>query len=363
MLIARSALVEVARNFVAALVGSTAAVFFMLAVIFMKKTPGVGLGFLVEVFPLFFPLALQFTVPISMLGATVMAFSRMASSRELTALSASGVRLGTIVAPVLAFAAIVALGAFLLTEVTAPLAASRLRSAKRDLITQLQTSFRSGLRDLDLGRGRISFESFAGREFSDVCVEWRQDDGTYELWRAQSGSISVTKDDRVVLALQNAQQTLPRQTKHGEATLSVGDIVLEHSLADFVDAGGRARNRADLVAEELAYAIAREGPGAERQRISPSKAFEELARRSALAASAFFFALIAIPAGILTSRRGRVGAILYGVGPIMVGYFPAVIAGSNLARGGTLPAYPALWAPNALLAVVAVVLLVRRVRV
>ena len=84
--------------------------------------------------------------------------------------------LGTLARPVLAFAAVIALAAFILTDLASPFAAARLNTARRDLIYQLQTSFRAGLCDLDLGRGRISFESFDGRDFADVCVEWRTSD-------------------------------------------------------------------------------------------------------------------------------------------------------------------------------------------
>ena len=84
MLIARSVLLEVARMFLAALTATTGVAFFLLCIMFLKKTPGVGMGFLVEVFPLFFPLALQFTVPLAVLTGTVMTFTRMAGDGELS---------------------------------------------------------------------------------------------------------------------------------------------------------------------------------------------------------------------------------------------------------------------------------------
>ena len=63
------------------------------------------MGFLVEIFPLFFPLALQFTVPLSMLFATVMTFNRVSGDGELTSLAACGIPLRVIARPVLAFGA------------------------------------------------------------------------------------------------------------------------------------------------------------------------------------------------------------------------------------------------------------------
>ncbi|MDH3590352.1 MAG: LptF/LptG family permease [Planctomycetota bacterium] len=348
MLMARSVLREVARMFFAALVATTSVAFFLLSITFLKKSPGVGMGFLLEIFPLFFPIALQFTVPLSMLAAVVLTFTRIAGDGELTAMAASGIPLRTVARPVLAFAAIVAVAAFWLTDLSAPYAAARLRAARRDLLQQLQTSFRAGLCDLDLGRGRISFERYDKGEFEDVCVEWRHSPTEFELWRAQSGSISITSDDHVVVELRNAQEVTPRITKRGAMALSVGHVVFERSLTDIVGAGTRRRQRTGLTARELAYVGRADIPSRPGVRITSAKAREELARRSALAASAFFFAWLAIPLGVLTAGGGSVRAFLLGIGPVLIGYFPVVVLGSSLARDGKVAAYPALWAANAL---------------
>jgi len=356
MLIARSVLLEVARNFLGALAATTGVAFFMLCITFMKRTPGIGLGFLVDVFPLFFPLALQFTLPLAMLTGIVVTFSRMAQDGEITALAASGVSVGKLARPVLAGAAVIAVLSFALTDLAAPFAAARLRQAKRDIIHQLQTAFRSGLCDLDLGRGRISFESFHGRRFEDLCLEWHRAEGDPILWRAQSGSISVTDDDRVVLALENAQEVLDRETDRGEVSIRLGRAEVERSLTDIVGDSTVRRKRSSLKAEGLAYVMRRgiePGPGIRLDRLD---AAEELARRTALSAALFFFALVGIPLGVLTSRGGRVGAFLFGIGPVLIVYFPLVLFGSNVGRSGAVPAFPALWSGNVLLLVIGLAL-------
>jgi lipopolysaccharide export LptBFGC system permease protein LptF len=89
---------------------------------------------------------------------------------------------------------------------------------------------------------------------------------------------------------------------------------------------------------------------------------EELARRTALAGSAFFYALVAIPLGVLTARGGRIGALLFGIAPVILVYLPVVVAASSLARGGRLPAFPALWAGNVLLLAAGAAMLPRLAR-
>jgi lipopolysaccharide export LptBFGC system permease protein LptF len=89
---------------------------------------------------------------------------------------------------------------------------------------------------------------------------------------------------------------------------------------------------------------------------------EELARRAALAGSTFFYALVGIPLGVLASRGGRVGSFLFAIVPVVVVYLPIVIAMSALAQRGTLPAFPALWAGNAVLFVAGIGMLLRLAR-
>jgi lipopolysaccharide export LptBFGC system permease protein LptF len=350
MLIARSVVAEVLRTFLAGLGATTGLAFFLLSMRFLERSPGVGLGFLVEVFPLFFPMALQFTVPLAMLAATVMTFGRLAGDGELAALAASGVPLRVVAWPVLALAAVVALGSILLSDVASPFAAARLDAARRDLPQQLKTAFRAGLCDLDLEGGRISFESFEGRDFKDVCLEWRTGEDV-ELWRAERGSIAVTPDERVVIALRSVQRVLPWRREKAELFPAAREIVLERSLADIMAATGR-RPRTGMEAWQLAYVAKRGGSGG-------LEAAEELARRTALAGSALFYALIGIPLGILTARGGRVGAFLLGIAPVLIVYLPIVVAASSLARSGRLPALPALWTGNALLLLVAAAMLPR----
>jgi lipopolysaccharide export system permease protein len=362
MLIGRTVLAEAGRNFGVSLVSTTGVAFFMLSITFLKRTPGVGLGFLVEVFPLFFPLALQFTVPLACLSSVTLTFGRMQGDGELTALAAAGISPATMVRPVLAAAATLALCAVLATDQMAPIAAARLRDAKRNIVHQLQTSFRSGLSDLDLGgHGRISFESFRDGEFLDVCLEWTHEDQKHFI-RARRGLISVTEDGIVNLTLKDGRDSMPISTGEGEAHLRFAGVTVSVSLDDLTGLAGRARRRNDMQAWELAYVGRRGVERGSSARVTSASAMEELARRTALAGSAFFFAFVGIPLGVLSAKGGRVGAFLGALAPVLLVYFPLVIGGSNMARAGRLPAYPALWAGNVVLLVTGLVLLRRVVR-
>jgi len=349
MLLARSVLGETARNFVSSLLLTTGMAFFVLSVIFLKRTPGVGMDFLLEVFPLFFPLALQFTVPLAMLVATVFTFSRMAGDGELIAMGASGVPLMHVVRPVLALAACVAVAALALGDVIAPITARRIRTLTLDLVPQLQTSMGAGKRDIDFGDAHISFDSYRDGTLTDAVLETRGREGEVLLWRARRGGIAMTPGDNLVLRLEEAGIVKAPTTGGGELHVSLGSLGHEVPVTALVGEGRLRRKRTDLRADELAYAAARDLEDGPDKPLQAARALEELARRTALPASAFFFALVGVPLGIFSARGGRIATFFLAISPVLLVYFPIVIAGADLARNGRVPAYPALWTGNAVL--------------
>ena len=97
----------------------------------------VGKGLPASVIAEFFLLALPFTVamtlPMAVLVAVLYAFSRLASESEITALKASGVSMGRILAPVLGGAAVLALGMIYFNDFVLPEANHRLRTLQTDI--------------------------------------------------------------------------------------------------------------------------------------------------------------------------------------------------------------------------------------
>ncbi|MEE8107108.1 MAG: LptF/LptG family permease [Planctomycetota bacterium] len=365
MLLGRSVLLEVGRNFLAALGATTAMAFFVLCMTFLKRTPGIGVGFLADLMPLFVPEALQLTVPLAMLTATVLTVGRMAGDGELTALAAAGLPARVVYLPILAFAAVVALGSLLMTDVAAPFAQRQLRAARKQIPQQLQTSFRAGLRNLQLGanRGSLSFETIVGDEFHDICIEYRQPDGTPRLVRAERGSIAITPDDWMVMRLERPRGVQPHSTKEGLLHFSATDVGYALPIARLLEEKALYRNRKDLLGWELAHVHARNMVPTRGVRFGASSALEQLARRGALAAAALFFCLVGISLGLRSASTGGIGALLTSVTPVLVIYFPIIMAMSSLAKKGKLPAYPALWLANFIAAAVGLWMLRRASRI
>jgi lipopolysaccharide export system permease protein len=82
----------------------------------------------------------------------------------------------------------------------------------------------------------------------------------------------------------------------------------------------------------------------------------ELRMRPALAFGCFFFVLVGCPVGIWLGRSDYLSAFITCFVPIVLIYYPVLLCGNNLAKGGKLDPTLGTWAANGLMALIAVVL-------
>ncbi|VAX16125.1 hypothetical protein MNBD_NITROSPINAE03-2082 [hydrothermal vent metagenome] len=68
--------------------------------------------------------------------------------------------------------------------------------------------------------------------------------------------------------------------------------------------------------------------------------------------------LLGAPVGIMTHRRGSAGGFGIGVLLIVLNYF-FLMMGQGLGAGGKIPPVAAMWAPNAIMAIIGVYFIVR----
>ena len=93
------------------------------------------------------------------------------------------------------------------------------------------------------------------------------------------------------------------------------------------------------------------------------RAFEsEKHLRPALALGCLCFALIGVPIGIWANRADFLSSFIIGFLPIIMIYYPILISGTNFAKDGRAPIPVAMWAADALFAIVATSMCWRLVR-
>src|SRR5438094_504030 len=94
---------------------------------------GLPWGVIVEVFVLSIPFIVATTLPMAVLVAVLYAFTHLAGDNEITAMQASGVSVGRVIAPVLGGATVVALLSFLWNDQVLPRSNHRLRTLQVDI--------------------------------------------------------------------------------------------------------------------------------------------------------------------------------------------------------------------------------------
>jgi lipopolysaccharide export system permease protein len=83
----------------------------------------------------------------------------------------------------------------------------------------------------------------------------------------------------------------------------------------------------------------------------------ERTMRGAMAWGSFFFVLLGAPVGIRFARRDFLSAFISCFVPIIIIYYPLMLGGANLGRGGFVPPILALWAGNGVLLVLTALVL------
>jgi len=349
--------------------------------------------------PYFMPYILCFSLPMAFLVASILAFGRLESSGEISAMRAAGMRLTTIVAPVLAVALLAALPVLFLVDAGIGWgfrrAGEKVVNSGADSILKrvgAGTTFRVDTRDRSYRIHRFgggpggerplavvefaggaprevllardhALEAEAGGERDVLCFHVGDSSAAgFSLARirrpgevvlAKSGDFSVATGNesrrRGDFGGKPYQKSLSENVRE-EAALraSLRDLereeldsavrVAEIALAGGMpDAGTRARIKKAIAARDGARA------GLERESAVLRYCEMEIHRKLSFAFGPFALALLGIPLGLKFARGGRLAAFGVGVGTIAIFYYPLWFAGQGLATSGSLPAGPAVW--------------------
>ena len=100
---------------------------------------GLSPGVIAQFFALSVPFTVAMTTPMSVLVATLYAFSRLASENEVTAMKANGISLSRLLVPVLLSASIISVGMIWFNDVVLPASNHQLRKLQGDIARKKPT--------------------------------------------------------------------------------------------------------------------------------------------------------------------------------------------------------------------------------
>ena len=315
---------------------------------------GVSAFYVLQLFLLLTPWLLTFTIPISVLSATLLAFGRLASDNEIIALKASGVGIYRIAAPILIAALLISLFCIPLNDKILPKSGYNARKLIKEM------GIKNPLALLEPGVFIKGFENYiifvysmSGNILNNIRIYQPQEGRPTRTIVAEEGEIIPMPEEGTIkfkLKKGSADEALPNNP--GKFYKLVFDTYyMTLNLKDAEDTKKIQRKPREMSIAELRNEIKQ----FEKDKIRTTRLYIEIHNKLALAFSNFVFALIAIPIAIRTHRREK--SINFGLTMVLfIIYWGIMLGGVACAMRNIVPPWAGIWMANILMSLVGVIL-------
>ncbi len=299
-----------------------------------------------KLFAYILPTFLEVTVPMALLLAVLLSFSRLSADSEIIALKTSGISLYQMIVPVAGFTALVTLLALMLALYARPWGNSNLKASLYEIA---KTRASAGLRE------RVFNDDFAGLviyvehieppgdRLEGILIADGRDPNQRNTVLAKDGFLVANEEAHSVTLrlLDGSIHTfLPGEKSYHKTDFTTYDVSLNLSVA-LARFSQREKDAQEMTYGELRRAIA-ERAAAGRP---VNTELVELHRKFSLPFACLVFGLIAVPLGVQPVRAARSRSFSISLALIFV-YYLMLTAGEAMAEKGRLPAIVALWIPN-----------------
>lgn len=389
-LIQRYILSELLKVFCLLVVVLTALLVFV-GVAEQVKDEGIGAKQILQILPYVVPSMLPFTIPATLLLAVTVVYGRVAGDLEVTAVKAAGISPMKLLSPAFGLGLVLTVASFGLTNYAIPWAMGNIErvvtQAMEDIFLDMlraqhymsqpekgysitvqrvtdkgilvNPTFRYRNSDHDqvtvnASYARISFDL----EEMKAIVELRDAHGSVP------GRDTGMSMDRQTISLDLDQQLMKRKPRH----MTIETI--EERIAEFEES--RELNRLKRDQEAAMALLTGEFDRLSDPAIQEYAGYDNLAdhrqrrlrtevhSRYAMAGSCLFFALLGGPFAVLQARRQFITSFIMCFLPILLVYYPVMFLMVNLSKHGDVNPAWAMWVPNVVLAIAAIVV-VRKV--
>ncbi|MFH1645459.1 MAG: LptF/LptG family permease [Candidatus Omnitrophota bacterium] len=318
----------------------------MLKLADMIVNKGVSILYIGRLFILLIPYVLSYTIPMSLLTATMICFGRLSSDNELTAMRATGISFYSIAAPVLILGLIISLGGVYLNDRILP--ASHFKSYKliKKIGVEKPTAYLEAGTFIKSFKGYIVFiHSIDENKLNDIRIYQLQNDGPTRTIVAESGEIITQPEKNIVkLKLNNGTADEPNPSNPSIFyKLNFRTYYMSLNLENTLNESQIEKKPKDMTIKELKDEISK----FKSQKIDPTPLIIEIHRKIAMAFSSFIFVLVALPLAINTRRREK--SVGFGMSIILLTiYYLLLIGGQALALKGLLTPITGIWLANIL---------------
>lgn len=328
--------------------------------ILARGVPGVQV---MQLFGYVLPSFLELTIPMALMLSIVVAFGRLATDGELTALRAAGLSLVQLIGPVMLFSALVAASTFVLALHARPWANRQVNHTIYEIAkTRATAALKPQVFNSTFGGMVIyvdSIEQVSGLMKGILVSDERESYRRTTIFSA-AGRL-VTNEDQKTVYLQMLDGTSLSYHAGQESYDKTDFKSLEVNL-DLEEDVGRDRIQPTLTPSEMSWDQLLEARQA-KQAAGDSAIEEgiEMQRKFVLSAAALILPIIAVPLGIQRSRAVRARSLGVSITVILVYYF-GLSGAMTLIRREAVGLEVGMWTPNAVLAVIGILLFVRAAR-
>lgn len=318
---------------------------------------GISPLYVANLFLLLMPWLLTFTIPISVLSATLLAFGRLASDNEIIALKASGVGVLRIASPIIIASLMISLFCIPLNDKILPSSGYNARKLIKEIgiknpLALIEPGiFIKGFKDYIIFVYNIS-----GNKLKNIRIYQPQEGKPTRTIVAEEGEVvAVPEENAVRLELRNgsADESMPNDPdnfyKIMFQTYSMNLDLKEAMEYEKIDKKPREMSIRELRKEIVKF---------NKDKINTTPLYIEIHNKLALAFSSFVFAILGIPIAIRTHRREK--SINFGLTMFLfLIYWGIMLGGVACSIRGIMPAWVGIWMANAVMFFIGIVLFIK----
>jgi len=298
---------------------------------------------------------LVMTIPMSVLLAVLVSFSRLSADSEITAMRASGISIHRMMPPVIVFSTL----AYILTSF---------------IYVQLLPNTNQKLREMkfDLFRTQASIgvtPHVFNTDFNDVMIYVNDVDHKTGLMKGVFIADNRNQKQPVIIVASEGQEHKIAQTNMLNLRLKDGcthelysDDERRYSMTPYSTMDlGLSMFRFDNVSivkserEMTISELLERSQERKSQGRSDARQWVEIWKKTALPFACFVFGILGVPMGMVSNRGGKSAAFATSIGLILV-YYIFLTGGSGLAEDGKISPFIATWFANFFLSILAIFL-------
>jgi lipopolysaccharide export system permease protein len=391
----RTILWELFKVFFLALVALTGLV-LLAGIVAEASQRGLGPAQLLAAIPLIIPSTLPYTIPATTLFATCLVYGRLSADNEILAMKAAGINLLRVIWPAVLLGMLTSVATFALYYHVIPVSQYTMRAQfLKDIEELLYTMLKQ---DRCVNHPRLNYAIWVrqveGRRLLDAIFKRRDIKGNYDLVAvAREAELRVDPRKKMLLVhMRHGECVTLKDGLHGYFEDRLWEVELQSDPAD-ADKLPKAREmtwtqlfqRRQEILQELKDVVAEHATASSmlllnRPPDSLPQHIENLTHkrfwkkrelliveveahmRTVISAGCLCFVLVGCPVGIWFSKSDYLSAFVTCFLPIVFVYYPLMLCGINVARGGRIFIPLAMWPCNLLMAVISLLLLRRLLR-